>query len=597
LEIQPPEGGEFILHRYPIDAFPGRNTVNDTFQIPEAKLWWPNGMGEQPLYKITASLLDSSGETCDQREFSIGLRTIELDRSRMTVGSRFCIRVNGEEVFCRGGNIGPQDAILARISDSKYESLVAEARNAHMNMIRINGCSIFESPSFYHACDRAGIMVWHDLLLTDITYPDENQNFCEAVRDEVACAIPLLRHHPCIALWCGNNENTWFFTMINPDLTKPLDLGGQKLYNQILPDICRHLDPRRVYWPSSPCGGEDPNSELQGNCHWWFPFFMNPDMNRRIRHEVWDECRARFVTEYGAIGPCHLDSIHEYLLPEEMYPESKAWQLHTNSFEKETVPAGIRLHYAEPETLNIPEFILYGQMFQAILHGHAMEALRFRKHDPADDCQGALIWSYSDCWGETGWSILDYYLRRKASYYWVRRACKPVKVIVRRRGESLVTRLVNDTLQSFQGRVEYGWWRLDGQEREVQAKPLTLAANSMQEVGAEPITNERDPHLWLYAAVLYPEQGLAIDHSIWLMLPHRELALASPEIQFTQQVDGWMEVSSPVYCHAVHTEDHGRELLSDNWFDLLPGVVKRVRIVQPTLFDEIAFTAVTGNSR
>jgi beta-mannosidase len=126
--------------------------------------------------------------------------------------------------------------------------------------------------------------------------------------------------------------------MINQDLTKPLDLGGQKLYYQILPDICRHLDPRRIYWPSSPCGGEHPNSELQGNCHWWHPFFMNPDINRRIRHEVWDECRARFVTEYGAIGPCHLDSIREYLLPEEMHPGNKAWQLHTNLFEKETVP-------------------------------------------------------------------------------------------------------------------------------------------------------------------------------------------------------------------------------------------------------------------
>jgi beta-mannosidase len=551
-------------------------------------------MGEQPLYRIKASLLDSDGETCDRREFSIGLRTIELDRSHLTVGSRFCIRVNGEEVFCRGGNIGPQDPILARIPDSKYEALVAEAKNAHMNMIRINGCSIFESPTFYNECDRAGIMVWHDLLLTDITYPEEDREFCEAVSDEVESAIRLLRHHPSIALWCGNNENTWFFTMINPDLTKPLDLGGQKLYYQILPDICHHLDPRRIYWPSSPCGGEHPNSELQGNCHWWFPFFMNPDINRRIRHEVWDECRARFVTEYGAIGPCHLDSIREYLLPEEMHPGSKAWQLHTNSFEKETVPAGIRLHYADPEKLTISEYVLYGQMFQAILHGHAMEALRFRKHDPVDDCQGALIWSYSDCWGETGWSILDYYLRRKASYYWVRRACAPVKVIVRRRGDHLVTRLVNDTLHAFRGRVEAGWWRLDGKEREIQAKPVLIEPNQMQELCSEPIIDGRDPNQWLYAAVLYPEQGLAIDHSIWLMAPHRELSLASPEIQVTQPADGWIALSSPVYCHAVHFEDHGREVLSDNWFDLLPGVTMRLRVVQPTRLEEMSFTAVTG---
>ena len=597
LEIQPPDQGPLIRQRYPLDALPGRNIIEDTFEIPEAKLWWPNGMGKQSLYQVIAKVLDKAGTICDHRQFSIGLRTIEIDRSPLAEGSRFCFRVNGQEMFCRGANIGPHDAILARISDAKYEALVAEAKNAHMNMIRINGCSIFEPPVFYEACDRAGILIWHDFLLTDITYPEEDQTFCESVRTEIETAIRRLRHHPCIALWCGNNENTWFFSMINQDRTIPYDIGGQKLYYQVIPDICRRLDPQRPYWPSSPCGGEDPNSELDGNCHWWFPFFMNADINRRIRHEVFDECRARFVTEYGVIGPCHLDSISEYLLPEEMQPGSKAWQMHTNTTEKGTVLAAIRLHYADSEKLTIPEYVLYGQMFQAIIHGHAMEALRFRKNDPLDDCQGALIWSYSDCWGETGWSILDYYLRRKVSYYWFRRACAPVKVIVRRRGESLITRLVNDTLQSFTGCMEYGWWRLDGSERDVQAKPVVIAANSMQAVSAEDVTNERDPHQWLYAAVLYPEQGQTIDQSIWLMLPHRELALASPEILVTQQADGWMEVSSPVYCHAVHTEDHGREVLSDNWFDLLPGVAKRLRIVQHTPLEEITFTAVTGMPR
>ena len=79
---------------------------------------------------------------------------------------------------------------------------------------------------------------------------------------------------------------------------------------------------------------------------------------------------------------------------------------------------------------------------------------------------------------------------------------------------------------------------------------------------------------------------MAIDQSIWLLLPHRELALATPEIQVTQQADGWIEVSSPVYCHAVHTEDHGREVVSDNWFDLLPGVpvwIKALIDHDPTL--------------
>jgi len=446
-------------------------------------------------------------------------------------------------------------------------------------MLRINGCSIYEAPAFYDACDRMGILVWHDFMLTCTTYPEQDPRFRDAVEAEARSIVPALRHHPSIALWCGNNECTWGFRdWWNPDKDQPLDLGGQAFYSQILPDVCRQLDPRRPYWPSSPAGGEDPNDELTGDCHWWHPFFMNPDMDRRIRHEVFDECRSRFVSEYGVIGPPHLDSLCEYLTPEEMRPDSPAWRIHTNMFEKDTVPAAIRLHYADPETLSVPEYVLYGQMFQALVHGHAMEALRFRKHDPQDDCAGALIWSYSDCWGETGWSVLDYYLRRKASYYALRRACAPLKVIVRRRDNALVTRVVNDTLSPADVTVEVGWWRLDGSDRDVTTRAIEVPANGMVEVVSAPLSETtRDPREWLYAAVMRGADGQPLDQSVWTLAPHRELALSDPEIEVADAGNGRLQVSSPVYCHAVHVEDHGREVVSGNWFDLLPGVSVRLR--------------------
>ena len=231
------------------------------------------------------------------------------------------------------------------------------------------------------------------------------------------------------------------------------------------------------------------------------------------------------------------------------------------------------------------------------MHGHAMEALRFRKGDPLDDCQGALIWSYSDCWGETGWSILDYYLRRKASYYAFRRACAPLKVIVRRRGENLVTRLVNDTLQPFSGTVEAGWWRVDGGGREAVSRPVSMPPNGMLEVFSAPLPPDeaRDPRAWVYAAVLRGEDGAALDQSLWTLRPHRELALAAPEIRVSPAAGGW-EVSSPVYCHGVHVEDHGREVISDNWFDLLPGVPVRVKAIDGARIEAGAFGAVAGGA-
>ena len=111
-----------------------------------------------------------------------------------------------------------------RISDAKYEKLVAEAKNANMNMFRINGCSIYEGPAFYEACDRAGILIYHDFMLTDITYPDNDGPFVAAVRDEIQAVVRTLRHHPSIALWSGNNECAWLFSG-QPGY-------GEKLYNR-----------------------------------------------------------------------------------------------------------------------------------------------------------------------------------------------------------------------------------------------------------------------------------------------------------------------------------------------------------------------------
>lgn len=575
LQIAPPGGGAPIVRTYPLDLPPGLVPVRDRIEVPDAQLWWPNGMGGQPLYRVTARVTNGRGATFDRREFSIGLRTIELDRSRAEHGSRFCFRVNGRDVFCRGGNIGPQDAILARTTDDKYERLVAEARAANMTMIRINGCSIYEAPAFYDACDRAGILVFHDLMLTDTTYPEQEPAFVAAVRAETESIVRILRHHPSIALWSGNNENTWLFSAA-PHY-------GEALYNRVIPEICLAEDPRRPYWPGSPAGGSDPNSEFIGDCHWWWTAYASRDMERRIRPEVFDECRARFVSEYGVTGPCGLDSMREYLTPDEMAVGHPTFRTHVNEFERslgDPMLAGIRRHYADPERLSLAEYSVYGQCFQAAMHGAAIEAMRFRKLDPDDDCEGVLMWSYSDCWGETGWSILDHYLRRKASWYSTRRACAPVKVIVRRRGDRFVTRIVNDTLLPVKGTVEVGWWRLDGAAREVETCRVEVAADGMQPLATsnDAATGAHDPAQWLYAAVLCDASGIAVDQSLVLLAPFRTLQLAKAPIAVARLASGEFELASPVFAHAVHVEDHGRELLTDNWFDLLPGVPKRVRV-------------------
>jgi beta-mannosidase len=214
--------------------------------------------------------------------------------------------------------------------------------------------------------------------------------------------------------------------------------------------------------------------------------------------------------------------------------------------------------------------------------GRILEALRFRKDDPKDDCQGALMWSYNDTWGEVGWSIIDHYARRKASYYAVRRAAAPVKVLVRSRGQHLVTRVVNDTLKPYRAAVQYGWMRLDGRARELQRRAIAIPANGAIEVARVPLpdSTQRNPKEWLFAAMLTGE-GIPDDQAIWLLAPHRDLALAQPKISTSVNNDTLI-ISSPVYCHGVHLEDGGHEVVQDNYFDLLPGIPRRISIILPS---------------
>jgi beta-mannosidase len=581
LEVAPPHGKPVILRRT-LDALVGRTTVPCRIVIPDPQLWWPNGMGAQPIYRLTARVLCGEEET-DCQVQNVGLRTIELDRSRLPDGTRFCFKVNGKDVFCKGGNWAPADLIPARIEAARRQKLVAEAKNAHFTMFRINGVGLIESDDFYDACDRAGILLWQDFTFSCFQYPDDNPEFLALVRNEVEGVVKRLRHHPSLALWSGNNEcNLGMADWWGCDPNKPEDIGGVRLYNQVLPDICRFYDPARPYWPGSPSGGANPNDETSGDCHWWYTFGNSPNVERRIRHEVVDECRARFVSEYGIIGPPNLESVRQFLKPDELFLESPGWKIHTNSMERGITAIGINYHYGAAKNLSLPDFLLYGQMVQAMTQGGAMEAMRFRKNDPKADCQGALVWSYNDCWGETGWSIIDHYVRRKASFYRVKSACAPVKVIVRSPDGRLVTRVVNDTLNPYQGTVRYGWIRLDGTARDLQEKTVAIPADEMVEIANIPVPSkaERNPREWAYAAML-TGKGIPDDQAIWLLAPHRELALAKPE--FTAIVhEGVLEVNSRVYCHGVHLEDGGREVLADNYFDLLPGIPRRIPIMTPT---------------
>jgi beta-mannosidase len=195
---------------------------------------------------------------------------------------------------------------------------------------------------------------------------------------------------------------------------------------------------------------------------------------------------------------------------------------------------------------------------------------------------------YNDCWCETGWTPIDYYLRRKPSYYWIKNACAPINLIVRKRGNYLITRVVNDTLEKLKLIVKRGWVRIDGSESKITSENIQVNSNSMLEIGKAKIDNNKmNPKEWIYISYLIHKNNI-ISSDVYLLKPYRELVCPIPDIQITYK-GKVIKLVSKSYCHGVHYRDKGKAVLSDNYFDLLPGVPKYVTCLKTTDPGKIRF--------
>ncbi|QJD84888.1 glycoside hydrolase family 2 protein [Cohnella herbarum] len=555
----------------------GLNYVDFRQTLTNAKLWWPNGMGRPELYQVSFSLVVGKRKISFP-DFDMGIRTIELNQDPVSGGERlFAIYVNGVRTFCKGANWIPADSIYARITDEKYTEIISEAKEAQFNMLRVWGGGLYETDAFYEACDRNGIMVWQDFMFACALYPDDLEWFREEVKEEMEYQTCRLRNHPSIVLWCGNNENHWNFDMwkqANPDESF---VGGAISYNELAPRIVRRNCPEIPYWNGSPYGGIHPNGEESGDNHYWFEAMMSPEMVKRITPERYDDWNSKFVSEYGYIGPCRKSTIERYHAGEPLDREGCIWKLHNNMYEKDTVAAGITKHYADAGGLDLDRYLLYAGLCQGLMYGYSLEAMRYRR-----DCSGALFWMYNDCWGEIGWSVIDYDLKRKISWYFAKRACAPVAFIVREADGVLRAVGINETGIDIRCELDYGYVSFDGLTRLTEQATVLLPAYSRDCVLTFPkLEQDWTSGCWFVS----PKPELSVVETLPAILRGgvvRDLKLPSPALSVRDfvRLDYGVRftIATDVYAHAVHFSLPDHVKLSDEFFDLLPGQSRTITI-------------------
>lgn len=571
----------------------GLNEISVSVPVEPVELWWPAGYGDQPLYDVVVGV-QSDGETLDEYSTTYGFRKIVIRQDPMSDGgTSLVVNVNDVDVFCKGANWVPADSIVARVSDEKYDALIREAVEANFNMLRIWGGGIYESDTFYDLCDRHGIMIWHDFMFACAEYPDGQQWFLDNVKDEAVKAVRRLRDHPCIALWCGNNECDWgcafAFGTSRPD-GQPLKFKGWSIYHEMLPEVCASLDPRRPYWPSSPFGGDDPNSDACGDRHVWSISIQAEDLIERADVRNYRKDNGKFASEYGVLSHALPQTVRDYTGESKIDFSSEAYKAHDNFFNNNSTKGEpLTSWYLEVGFGSVPSDELtclkQSLAYQAMGYREAISSFRIRKFD----CAGSLFWMYSDCWGTLGWTIIDYYLRRKPSFYWVRKAYAPVAVFSRAEGMRVRTFVVNDTLSEVTGDLTCEFGDLDGKSNSSVSK-VTVPANGVVEGPCV----DFGPG---FALVKLECDGAVVSEDLTLTRLPSELKIPSTNLNTAmQQVGDDVEITvcPDSFAHFVWIDHPDHAVPTDNYFNALPGRAKVVR-VSGCLAAEVSVSALNAS--
>ncbi|MDR2774876.1 MAG: glycoside hydrolase family 2 protein [Tannerella sp.] len=565
----------------------GKNIIELDMNIPQPKLWWSNGLGEPYLYPFTATLsVNEPVVIADTQTDRIGLRSLKVIYEKDAGGHAFHFELNGVKIFAKGANYIPQDNLLPRVTDADYEKTVLAAVDARMNMLRVWGGGIYENEIFYDLCDRHGILIWQDFMFACSVYP-MTPLMIENIRQEAIENVVRLRNHPCIALWCGNNENHtawfnwgWMRAYERLGVLDELRKDYKDVFHQVLPEAVATYDPTAFYWPSSPYAG-NPDAQAEtgreilnadGDAHYWGVWHGHDSIAN------YNVIRARFFSEYGFQSFPEYQSVLKYA-PEEqdhdIYSDVMMAHQRGGSQANALIEWYLLNEYRKPK--DFPSFLYMGQLLQGDAIKTAIEA--HRRDMPY--CMGSLFWQHNDCWPVASWSSRDYYGRWKAQHYFARKAYDDILVSPVSEDGFLNVYVVSDRLNAVRGALDVRIIELkSGQVVYERKRNVTLPANSSSirfKAPIETLLIGRDAGEIVVHARFTETQGktMTIRSNNYFLSRYKNIDFPKAAIHASSVAsrDGYdVTVKSDAFARGVFLSIEGIDnFFSDNYFDLLPG--------------------------
>jgi beta-mannosidase len=434
-------------------------------EIKHPKLWWPNGMGEQPLYEVHVELFDSDGNTVDSMSKRIGLRELKIVLPEN--GNPLQFKVNDVPFFAKGGNWIPCDSFTSRVTPEILRRYVADAAVVNMNFLRFWGGGYYEDDALFDACDEMGICVWLDCKFACAAYPAFDEKFMENVRLEVRDNLQRLRHHPCIAVWCGNNEislSWWEGPTWGPNRMSTADYD--KLFKDLIAQQVQELVPQANYVSGSPdCG----------DTHYW-DVWHGPKMFDAYRTQT------GFMSEFGYQSFPEPKTIRAFTDEEDrasvVTPVMK-WHERSGGLEGNQKMVDMIHHY-----FNAPKDFETTLWLSQILQGYGIKigAEYWRQTMPKS--MGCIFWQYNDIWPGMSWSSVDYFGRWKALHYMARKFYAPILVsgLENVASGTIDIFVTSDLLETHHGKLTWTLADLDGKPMAQESMALEIPARKSEKV-------------------------------------------------------------------------------------------------------------------
>ena len=390
--------------------------LSATLEITASNRWHPRGRGSQSLHRLRCEVL-LKNKVVSTWEESVGFARAELVQRTDTVGRSFSFMVNGQAVFAKGVNLVPPS--MVPISDGPWQDLVAAMVRADMNMVRVWSGGVYPPEAFYDACDAAGILVWQDIMIANL--PPGTRTFSENVGWEVADLVGQLQRHPCVALYCGNNEldvawKNWGWQSrygLHEEDSTMTDHHYRDLFTIGIPTALDIHGAEDVPYSSTSPLSNWGNAEglKSGDLHYWGVWHGDSTFSS-FKNNV-----GRFVSEYGFQSYPDSALLSQYIDPKELYLGSPAMERLQRSYKTDRpIWEAMERELGEKPT-TIGGFIEGSQRAQALAYQLAIEA-----HMSAQPrCMGTLLWQLNDCWPGPSWSIIDYAGNPKPAYEMVKR--------------------------------------------------------------------------------------------------------------------------------------------------------------------------------